>query len=105
VKLTAISFDRTAYPLDIREKVPQILGGGGTSFDVIELFATQLARYPDLIVVLTDGHAPRPTVLHPDRWFWLLTERGTSERVDGIGCWCRINEIASDNPDEMAIPF
>ena len=62
-------------------------------------------RYPDLIVVLTDGHAPRPTVRHPDRWFWLLTERGTSEKVEGIGCWCCINEIASDTPDDTAIPF
>ena len=104
VELAAISFDQTAYPLDIWAKDPQVLGGGGTSFEAVELFATQLTRYPDLIVTLTDGHAPRPTVRHPDRWFWLLTERGTSEKVEGIGCWCRINEIASDNPDDTAIP-
>jgi predicted metal-dependent peptidase len=105
VELAAISFDTTSYSLDIWAKDPQIRGGGGTSFDAIESFATKLPRYPDLIVVLTDGHAPRPTVRHPDLWFWLLTERGTPEKVEGIGCWCRISEIASDNPDDTAIPF
>jgi len=96
VQLTAISFDTKVYPVDIRDNVPAIRGGGGTSFKAVERFATeQMSRYPDLIVVLTDGYAPRPTVQHPNRWFWLITERGTFYHVEGVGRYCRINCLSS----------
>jgi hypothetical protein len=42
-------------------------------------------KFPGLIVVLTDGFAQRPTVLHPERWYWLITELGSTENIDGIG--------------------
>ena len=96
VQLTTISFDTKVYPVDMRENVPAIRGGGGTSFKAVETFATeQMSRYPDLIVVLTDGYAPRPAVQHPNRWFWLITERGTFHYVEGVGHYCRINCLSS----------
>jgi predicted metal-dependent peptidase len=93
VELTAISFDTAAYGLDVWADPPQVRGGGGTSFDAIEQFAAARPRYPDLVVVLTDGYAPRPTVSHPDRWFWLITRQGTADQVQGIGRCCRIEEL------------
>ncbi len=90
VQLTTISFDSAAYHVDLWAKPPRIRGGGGTSFDAVERFAVQLDRYPDLIVVLTDGQAPRPTVRQSDRWFWLITEGGTTSAIEGIGRHCLI---------------
>lgn len=98
VELTTISFDTWVYPVDIWEKVPVIRGGGGTSFQTIESFAKQSSRYPDLIVVLTDGFAPKPSVKHPSRWFWLITERGTIRHIDGIGRYCTIGCSQSASP-------
>jgi predicted metal-dependent peptidase len=91
--LSAISFDTNVYPLDIWARPPGIRGGGGTSFDAVEQFALHLPLYPDLVVVLTDGHAPRPTVRYRDRWFWLLTPTGTSAHVEGVGRYCRIEDL------------
>lgn len=88
VELTTISFDTWVYPVDIWQNVPAIRGGGGTSFKTIENFAQQSSRYPDLIVVLTDGLAPRPTVQHPQRWFWIITQCGTTRHIEGIGRYC-----------------
>ena len=103
VQLTAISFDTKVYPVDIRENVPAIRGGGGTSFKAVEMFATeQMSRYPDLIVVLTDGYAPRPTVQHLSRWFWLVTENGTISHVEGIGRCCRIDRLSSVSVNRIA---
>lgn len=104
VEMRAISFDNSAYPLDIWAQKLHTLGGGGTSFDAIEQFAARLARYPDLVVVLTDGFAPPPKVLHPGRWFWLVTRSGTPSNIQGIGEWHIIQELMdpSDPPD---IPF
>ena len=90
VQLTTISFDTMIYPMDIWENVPAIRGGGGTSFKAVEVFAGQLNQYPDLVVILTDGFAPRPAVQHPQRWFWLVTEHGTTKHIEDIGCYCRI---------------
>ena len=105
VELAAISFDTTTYSLDIWAKAPQIRGGGGTSFGAIESFATRLPRYPDLIVVLTDGYASRPTVRHPARWFWLVTPRGTSRNIRGIGAWQVIRELGTGDVCPSSIPF
>ena len=90
VQLTTISFDTMIYPMDIWENVPAIRGGGGTSFEALEDFARQLTQYPDMVVVLTDGFAPRPAVQYPQRWFWMITEHGDSKQIEGIGCYCRI---------------
>ena len=85
VQLIAISFDTGIYPVDIWAKAPKILGGGGTSFNAIDVFARQMNKYPDLVVVLTDGFASHPTILYPERWFWLITEQGNPKNIEGIG--------------------
>jgi predicted metal-dependent peptidase len=97
VQVTAVSFDAKVYPVDIWAKEPKVWGGGGTSFNAVEVFAKQLNKYPDLVVVLTDGLVPRPTVLHPDRWFWLITEQGTIKNIEGIGRHWVISSLVSHN--------
>jgi len=91
VKLSTISFDTKAYPVNIFDRTHQMYGGGGTSFDAIETFARQSKSYPDLIVVLTDGIAPRPKVRFPPQWFWLITAGGITRNIEGIGRYCRID--------------
>jgi predicted metal-dependent peptidase len=86
----SISFDSAVYPVDLWAKPPRIRGGGATSFDAVERFAGQLDRYPDLIITMTGGQTPRPTVRHPDRWFWLITDGGTTSAIEGIGRHCLI---------------
>lgn len=46
--------------------------GGGTDFSTVERFAAGLTRYPDAILVLTDGDAPCPQVKKPAVWSWLI---------------------------------
>lgn len=53
--------------------------GGGTAFDIIEQKCVQLesevGRYPDCVVVITDGHGSPVTPKAPTKWIWLLTPK------------------------------
>lgn len=102
VALTSVSFDTRTYPVDPWAFSPNIRGGGGTSFDAVESFANELDQYPDIVLVLTDGRAPRPTVRHPGRWFWLITRKGTEANVEGIGRSCRIDELTLEGKAPLA---
>lgn len=80
-----ISFDAAAYPLGDHAVVHPV-GGGGTSFQAIEDYAVErLTRYPDMVLVLTDGYAPRPKVSQPRRWAWLIPQHGTDDTIKGLG--------------------
>jgi predicted metal-dependent peptidase len=80
--------ETAAYPLDPSDG--RVRGGGGTSFQVIEEYTAALTPYPDGVVVMTDGEAERPTVRHPERWLWLLTEHGSDAAIRGIGHIVRV---------------
>jgi predicted metal-dependent peptidase len=84
-QVEAISFDTEAYPFTPSDPSARPRGGGGTSFDAIEQFSRSRARYPDVVVVFTDGQAPRPTLLHPERWLWCRTRAAPSHAVQGLG--------------------
>jgi hypothetical protein len=67
------SFDHEVHPFEPGEP---IVGGGGTSFevvvaDVVELDA-ELGDPLDAVVVLTDGWAPPVHPPDPQRWIWLI---------------------------------
>ena len=47
---------------------------------------TMLLRH----VIMTDGEAERPSVRHPERWLWLLTEHGSDAAIRGIGRIVRV---------------
>jgi len=71
------SFDCRVYPLD--RKRPVVRGGGGTSFEILERHLRRQPpkgkppRYPDVVIVLTDGLGDHVKPMHPERWHWLLT--------------------------------
>jgi predicted metal-dependent peptidase len=77
----------------------KVQGRGGTSFQKIELVARGelpiagaggkeifLKRYPDVVVVMTDGYAPRPDLQHPERWVWIIVETGYDGAIKDLGC-------------------
>ncbi|MFI7498732.1 hypothetical protein ACIBVL_09435 [Streptomyces sp. NPDC049687] len=76
-----LSFDAVVMPFEPGERV---YGGGGTSFQVVadhvegrtEVNGRRFDGDPDAVVVLTDGHAPPITPAEPEKWIWLITERG-----------------------------
>jgi hypothetical protein len=109
------SFDTQVYRLDPDK--PCMRGSGGTSFYIIEddiqaqikLYAHEkasgkknprgLARYPDLVVMITDGYGDRVQPQHPDRWVVLLTE-GNSR-----GCFPPPRPCKSDPSKTVAVDF
>lgn len=88
-KLDGVTVDWHWFDASVGPFVPggEILGGGGTSFQAIEdhLCGKDGAytagkgccrRYPDFVVVLTDGYAPEVQPSRPSRWVWLVTPGG-----------------------------
>ncbi len=68
---------QSPYNVDIKYFSTQISDKphtGGTSFQCIEEYLRTLPRYPDLVLVLTDGEdfGPDFTILHPKRWYWVV---------------------------------
>ena len=58
--------------------------GGGTSFKIIEQRCQRLAaegRYPDCVVVITDGYGDTVAPAAPTKWVWLLTQDATKEHI------------------------
>jgi predicted metal-dependent peptidase len=64
---------------EIKPNMP-IRIGGGTSFNIIETQCQKIRgetkRYPDLVVIVTDGMGDRVYPEWPARWVWLLTDDG-----------------------------
>lgn len=81
----AVSFDTVIYPFEPRGPRPTLQGGGGTDFQPIETWAAGRRRYPDVVIVLTDGWAPRPCLRYPERWIWCLSEERSAVGLAGLG--------------------
>lgn len=99
-----MSLDREAYEVTITwfddgvyhtESLSKAMGRGGTNFGSVERVANgsqviggskqKLEHYPDVVIMLTDGYADRPTVQYPNRWIWIITKGGSKSAVNGIG--------------------
>ncbi len=67
------SFDCSVYLLDIKK--PEVKGGGGTSFAILEKWIVSKlgGAYPDVVFVLTDGMGDVVRPKLPERWHWPLT--------------------------------
>lgn len=72
------SFDTQIYPLDVSAE-DHVIGGGGTSFSIIEshiqsmIHSGDIDRYPEAVWVMTDGFGD---VVHPEKpknWYWFLS--------------------------------
>ncbi len=62
--------DVHAWP-DFRQTEMPVVGGG-TSFDACLEELKGLRRFPDAIVMMTDGEAEVPVLPHSERWVWLI---------------------------------
>lgn len=70
-------------------------GGGGTNFASVENWLQRhrqdpllAGRYPDGVLMYTDGYAPVIEPEFPDKWFWLITPDGDTWPEDhGMKCY------------------
>lgn len=87
-------FDTTVTEVETGHKISI---GGGTSFDIIERRCQELekevGRYPDCVVVITDGHGNRVSPKHAGRWVWLLTPDGSRSYIPSTSQWCPIKKV------------
>lgn len=81
-------FDTRLFIFDtkIKEVKPgdNIYIGGGTFFHIIEDKCKEIqiekGRYPDCVVVITDGHGTKVEPKAPSNWIWLLTPKDNSKQ-------------------------
>jgi predicted metal-dependent peptidase len=75
-------FDQRVQPVKVGDA---IMIGGGTSFKIIERECLELertrGRYPDCVVVITDGYGDTVEPKAASKWVWLLTPGSTREYV------------------------
>jgi len=64
-------FDTKIYEIDIRKQ--EVLGGGGTSFDIIEEYIRKQPDNPDCVFVTTDGYGNDVFPAEPKKWHVFLT--------------------------------
>lgn len=59
--------------------------GAGTYFNIIETkcreLETEVGRYPDCVVVITDGYGNKVDPKAPSKWVWLLTPKESTSHL------------------------
>lgn len=90
---TVISFDYDYYDLDWdsfkSNQVPtNVYGRGGTRFKAITEKIEEMDKYPDQVIVLTDGWAEYMKLTEEEkvRWVWVITANGSTKVPDRAGC-------------------
>jgi len=79
------AFDTEVYDVDFKK--PEIRGGGGTRFDIMESRIQQelkngkIQRYPDAVFVITDGYGCNVIPEKAEKWNWFLTEGGSRNNI------------------------
>jgi predicted metal-dependent peptidase len=82
-------FDSRLFIFDTRvtEVKPgdRISVGGGTAFNIIERKCLELeaevGRYPDCVIIVTDGEGNEVSPKAPTKWIWLLTDHSTKRFI------------------------
>jgi DNA-binding cell septation regulator SpoVG len=83
--IRAFTFDTEVKPINIYDEEIQV--GGGTSFTCIEeyiqnnLLTTAKKTYPKCICVYTDGCGDNVMPVHPERWYWFLTDNHSKDCI------------------------
>lgn len=77
---TLVAFDTAVY--EFWHGTTPVRGGGGTDVQAVENYAlSKFKRYPNVVIVFSDGETPTPTLRHPERWIWILPPWGTTQPV------------------------
>ncbi len=94
-------FDNSVYQIDPTK--PEVIGGGGTSFSIIEdsiLLEVSKEKnprlsnkYPDLVFVLTDGYGDNVYPQKDKNWYWLLTPNNTKNCIPKNSNIIGLNEL------------
>lgn len=75
----------------------RIYGGGGTAFHILEEKVQELKneyrRYPDCVVVITDGEGNKIIPEVPKNWIWLLTDRYDTRYIPTASRWFTIKQV------------
>jgi hypothetical protein len=81
-----ICFDTKVYPLskdDIKNR--RLYGFGGTYFHIIEEYIQSEVNagkaYPDACFIVSDGYGNSVNPQYPNRWYWFLTEGGSTHYI------------------------
>lgn len=77
-------FDVRSYAFDTQVQLVSpgqpLSVGGGTRFDILETECQRVmvedGRYPDCVVIISDGDGNPVSPQYPHRWRWLLTPNG-----------------------------
>lgn len=82
--LKLYSFSTTIWEIDVKNE--RIMGGGGTSFTCIENFIqkkcmTENLKYPNIVIVITDGWGNHVKPQFAARWHWFLPEYSTTSYI------------------------
>lgn len=77
-------FDTYVYETTIVSN--RVYGGGGTSFTIMEdcikkIISDEKTVYPKAVFVITDGFGDSIHPVHPDRWYWFLTEHSSQHYI------------------------
>jgi hypothetical protein len=104
----AIAFEREKELFDVRlftfdthateiNATRSARGAGGTRFDIIETKCKELeieyARYPDCVIIISDGEGSQVTPQIPSRWIWLLTPFNSREYIHPKSRWWLIRDV------------
>jgi predicted metal-dependent peptidase len=84
------SVERVTYDTHIR-------GGGGTYFHIIEennlKLEAEIGRYPDAVIIITDGEGNKVVPKMPKRWIWLLTPYNMKEYINSASKWYLTKDV------------
>lgn len=70
---------------------------GGTSFSCIEQYIKEnYKKYPDNVLIITDGYGDTVIPEHPERWFWLLVDGGSSWHIPNKSFYDTTNHIINN---------
>jgi predicted metal-dependent peptidase len=84
------TFDLRVFAFDtkvteITHKTTSIPAGGGTAFSIIEDKVLELEkeyrRYPDCVIVVTDGEGNKVSPKGPTKWIWLMIPPATKQYI------------------------
>ena len=82
--LTIIAFDVEARQVSFNE-LRTLAPDGGTSVDCVEKYARGMYRYPDAVIVFSDGQCAPITPLHKNKWGWIVQTEKHDIDAPGIG--------------------